>query len=358
MFMKDLIVFNGNDGQAPQAKLFIETLRDPSKGAFDGDIAIISTALSPEYVAWYESQGVLVFQRRVVEVLDEWKHWLDIAIFEHVRVNKRVRYYRPWEFLISKYTKGDLARRYALLQKVFKFCAKISPQWRKKLHDEFEIWHRKHMSKLNIIPFLESHGKRWDRVMLCDADMVFQGQAKCLFERVEPGKICVAEELEAMVPMGEGGSPVYGSNVITREQYPEWRDLIELGPDARHEVNVGVFLGDYDTVLQTALDWRALMLESGYEWLFYCHIDDFLHEQDFFRLLRDRDKNKFVDLGLDLIYHGCNAARLDISFEEDRFTRKSNGVVPVLMHFAGGIWKDFPVVEKPYSTSSSQVILD
>lgn len=356
MFMKNLIVFNGNDGQAPQAKLFIDTLRDPSKGAYEGDIAIISTELSPDFVSWYESQGIIVFQRRVVEVLDQWKPWLDVAIFEHIRVNKRVRYTRPKEFLISKYTKGDLEKRYSLLQKVFKLWAKFSPSWRKQLQREFDIWHRKHMSKLNVIPFLQGNEGRWGRVMLCDADMVFQRPVSELFEKIEANKIYEAEELEPMIPLKDGGSPVYGSNVITKKHYPEWAELIELGADARHEVNVGVFLGDYDTVLQSAIDWRSLMLEKGYEWLFYCHIDDFLHEQDFFRLLRDQNKEKFVNVGLDMIYHGCNAAQHDIMLDGQQFVRKSNGTIPVIMHFAGGVWKDFAHIEEIYSKPASQVI--
>lgn len=357
--MKDVVIFNGNDGQTPQAKMFIETLRDPEKGNYEGDIVIISTELSTDYVAWYESQGVIVFQRRITEVLDEWKEWLNVAVFEHIRMNSPLKYGGVKGYLMSLISEANdsrVGRRYSLYRMLFKLYTNLKPRWRGQMREEFDLWHRKHMSKLNVIPFLQANDKRWDRVMLCDADMVFQKPVSQLFDAVEPRKICVAEEIEPMIPLKEGGSPVYGSNAIVRKRYSEWHDLVQMGTNARHEVNVGVFLGDFNTVLETAIEWRTLMLESNYQSLFYCHVTDFLHEQDFFRLLRDKDKEKFKDLGLDNIYHGCNAAIEDISCVDQVFVRKSNDATPVIMHFAGGVWQNFSHVKNSYDMPASEVI--
>ena len=348
--MKDLVVFNGNDGQAAQAKQFIESLRDPKRGSFKGDIVIISTQLSPKVRSWYEAMGVIVFERRIVEVLDRWASWLDIAAFEHARlsVNQKVRYGKNQEKLLYKLVKNDRIERCALLKKIFKVYAWFNPRWKQRLREEFDIWHRKHLSKLNLIPLLESNRASWSRVLVCDVDMVFQRPVALLFDQVQVGKVLIAEEIEPMIPKEEGGSPVYGSNVIVREKYPEWSECVELGEGARREVNVGVFLGARDTVLDTAKEWRSLMLSSGYESLFFCHIYDFFHEQDFFRLLRDKYKDKFIDVGLNYIYHGCNAGIRDIEYKEGIFSRVSNNETPVIMHFAGGVWKQFEHINAEY----------
>lgn len=356
--MKNVVVFNGNDGQAAQAKEFIDSLRDPERGAYKGDIVIISTQLSPEFVEWYERQGVIVFQRRITEVLDDWSFWVDIAAFEHARmsVNRKVRYSRNRERIIYKIVKNDRRERCLLLAKVFKAYAWINRSWKKQLAKEFDIWHRKHLSKLNLIPMLEDSDVAWGRVLVCDADMVFQRPVAELFDRVEEGNVYVAEEIEAMIPREEGGSPVFGSNLLVKQLFPEWSDIIDLGHTARREVNVGVFFGGRDTILKTAKKWRTLMLSSGYEKLFVCDLYDFLHEQDFFRLLRDKDKNGFVDVGLDCVYHSCHAASDDIQYANGRFSRKSNKEIPVIMHFAGGVWKEFPHISHKYLTSATEVI--
>ncbi len=357
---KDLVVINGNDGQLPQIYLFLKTLRDPDKGAFLGEVAVVSTELSAPAVRWLEARKVQVFQKRITRVLDHWPLWRKIAAFEKAR---KVVYKEPFppkrqRFQILSYflAQGDREEWVLWVAKAYWMCSWFDTYLHTELRQEFDLWHRKHLSKLNVIPLLDSQPNRWRKVMVCDSDMIFQGPVDALFSQVPEGKICIREEVEPLIPEEQGGSPVTGSNQWAIDKSFSWAKSLQMGAHA-HEVNVGVFLGSYETVLQRMKEWETLMFDRRHAILWTCHRRFFWHEQDFFRLLRDLTPNGFFPLGPEWILHGCGkGVDLVEQLGDDSFAIRDKGVKPVIMHFAGGVWRQFQRIQNVYNTKFETIL--
>lgn len=365
--MNNLVIFNANDGQLPQVDLFLKTLKDPRLGDFNGDICLITTIVSKEVEDYLVSKDVIVFQYPLgKELWRELPFARLLAAYEQKKTNYNTtieKFYRrlcriPYSGILlqRKIIKSfiDNVSQKQLLKDALNIVKKSlkDKNIEMNLYDEFDLYMRKHFSKLNLFKYLEHVDKKYDNILLTDADMIFQKPVSEIFDKVEDGKIYIENEMEPLTP--NGGSPVYGSN-LRAIHLPIYK-YIQYGKDA-FEVNVGIVLGKANAMHDYLQKWKSLMFDSGYEELFYCHKVDFWHEQDYFRLLRDMNKDVFVNIGKEYFYHAVHSASKHIvEIEPLVFKMKDNNIKPYIVHFAGGYWKYFRSVRMNYEKSINEIL--
>lgn len=354
----DLVVFNGNDPQAGQIDLLVRSLRDPARGDFTGKVLLITTGIS--------------------DALREHLARFDVEVFtstmDEMRSKPLARVLGAYELIKSDPGVRSLGRRLArfnlrpsrfkpaLTRFVERYeerratgCARRcrAPSGRayteEQLADSFDLYLRKHFTKLILVEAFAEVGASCERTLLLDSDILFQGPVRKIFDAIQPNRLLVEYEKEPI----SGDHHIARSNRCAKEHkfYPSLR----FGDDA-HELNVG-FVGGFTGFLRSQLEvWRALMFDSGAEDLFICHTVAFWHEQDFFRLQHDLNPDHFSAAGKHLVYHAVHSAADDI--EETgplEFRLKADGVAPCLVHFAGGYWKRFGSVEAAYTRGTAQL---
>lgn len=346
----DLVVFNANDPQLAQVEFLVKSLKDPDRGAFDGTACLITTGISSSVRVFLEKQGVEVFERTIHEVLD-WEYASVLGAFEKYHMGQNPLWRR---------IAGKIAKAWPGVINVAShmFCGSVkrlaasnmrTSKGAEALRASFDLYHRKHFSKLNILPYLDENNGRFQRVLLLDSDIIFQRPVEMLFSQIKPGRVYVADELEPIIR----DLPIARSNRLAK-RFQIHRHLA-YGEDA-HEVNVGVVLADVTTFRHFMNLWTRLMFESGLEDLFIGDPQDFWHEQDFFRLLRDMHPHDFKSLDRNLICHAVHRAADDIEDRDGLFRLKVDGEIPVLVHFAGGSWKRFTRIDQQYRTSPNKIV--
>jgi len=342
---KLLVCANGNDGQLSQLKLFCETLLDPAKGRFRGDVCILSTGLSPKSRECLEGCGASIH----IDELD----WLfetplarKIGVFE--LVSQRCK--ELIEHLQKRPPEGesaDLARlRDSAAFGLFKAALRKGRHeelWEERGRKAFSIYRNKHFSKMGLASFLKSCGRKYSKILLCDGDMVFQRDVSELFNKAEGSRICVCDEINAITP----GTHIYRSNALAMRLHRQLSSVLATGKQA-HELNVGVLLGEGSSMERLLEDWKRLMFDSGFEDLFTAHPSDFWHEQDFMRLHRDMNPDLFHSLTAEEIIHLCNLGHTAILEKDGFFKLRSNGCAPIVVHFAGGAWSKYPAIKRKY----------
>lgn len=181
---KDLVAINGNDGQLPMIQCFIDSLRDPSLGDYHDEVLVVSTCLSERVKNYLHGIGVMTYEAKIEEAWD-WEHRKNVSAFEYA--NQPSRNSNRWSRQLRKFFNRTAINK--SLNDFFLFDAYVLRIWSKihrgldrKFDDLFEVWHRKHLSKLNLIHFLESTNKNFDQILVCDADMVIQSPLQRLFE--------------------------------------------------------------------------------------------------------------------------------------------------------------------------------
>ena len=346
----DLVCLNANDPQLPQVELFLRTLRDPNQGAFTGDVCVLTTGVSDATKRYLECQDAQVFQNELVELFDL-PCWRSIAAYE---LHKRI----PLSSTILRLRRVLPASWYDQLEAYWirlasQFTARRSlrdPHLDAQLVSEFRIYRNKHFSKLVMLHFLNGCGARYEKVMLCDGDMVFQRPVSDLFALVEDDRLYVGEEVNSITP----GTHIYGSNQLAKGS--SIHRYLKYGEDA-HELNVGFLLGRTDVLLLRVREWKKLMFESNLEWLFLTHPVYCWHEQDFMRLQRDMNPDHFCTLSPHHIVHTCNLG--DGLIKETAplvFQVRETGEQPTVVHFCGGTWRPYTSVVREYQRTVDDVL--
>ena len=349
--MKNLVIFNANDPQLPQVDTYLRTLFDKRRGAYDGDCVLISTKLSGRVRTHIQSMGCIIFEEEM-EWLYDLRFWKTIAAHEILKRENSIlrQHMKENNYRINLISK--IEQRLTMIKASYLVNrSRIDSSLHRQLRREFDLYLRKHFSKLNIFAFLESSGESYDNILLTDADMVFQKPVEELLGIVEPGNCYVGDQCKPLVE----GNNQYRSNQHARKY--EIHKFLRYGPNA-HEVNVGIVLAEADTMLKYLHEWQFLMFNSNLEGLFCCHPVDFWHEQDFFRLLRDMHSQNFVSVDHRYFVHAIYGQSKMIkeigplSFEIE----EEPGLRPYIVHFPGDHWKRFPSVKKEYERTLDDIL--
>lgn len=344
-----LICLNGNDGQIPQVRIFLETLSAAHASTFPGDIALITTGLSASNRRWLSQKEVLVH----MDTLD-WLFSLPISkrigLFEIVLQ----RCQSLLNTALDMKEAGFKRSRYfnmvasALFQSALR-DGKHESCWASSGRTAFETYRNKHFSKLGLRSLLNSSSRRYDRILFCDADMIFQRPLTALIERMGD-LLLVGDEVNSITP----GTDIYRSNRLA-DRYPSLRQTLSSGEDA-HEPNVGVLAGTAESMLRLLEDWIRIMFHSGFEDLFTAHPSDFWHEQDFLRLLRDRNPTAFGSLARGEVLHLSNHGHTLARERAGRFTLLDDGTEPMIVHFAGASWRRYRSIRQKYQKLTEKIM--
>lgn len=354
--MNTLFVANGNDGQLGQISLFVDSLRDKNKGNYSGDILIISTALSENVQQHLKSRGIKICSSPLPEITENWSFRHKIIAFEMAQAKG------GWlRCFLRSGSKGSFRKKisdwlfradiYALV-----FARRFFPKLRQKMEAGFDLWHRKHFSKFVLFNYFKQGGEVPDKIVMCDADMIFQRDVAALLDGILPGVVYYGDEVEPMLPASQGGSPVYESNEWAIEHNFPHAKLLSMGSNT-HEANVGFFCGDGATIVQMMNRWRELIFAESLRELLVCERLAFWHEQDFFRLLRDMKEIPFQAVGTDVIVHACHkGSDLIERNPEGVFVKKDTQVAPVIVHFAGGVWRRYADIAAIYTSPPAKIL--
>lgn len=297
--MKTALLFTANDPQLAAARLMLNTLRAPDRGAYEQDIWVLSTALSEQARQALDNEGI----RYLVSDMN----WADKAI--------------KWRNL---------------------FPSQPEPKALAAFHD----YRNKRMSKLIYLEWFEAFGQDYDAVAVCDNDLYFQEPIAPLFAQATDDCIHYTPEDYPMVP----GSALWIKDARYRQITEDWSYN-----GGQHEVNIG-FITARPTVMrdlfQQIKDRFATLpvrLIRDHNW----------HDQDLARVIRSTSPEMFVTFPEDSILHLCGGG-MDV-IEERRpgsFINRITGATPRIVHFGGGAWKNFPSIAPAYRLSAQDLFDD
>ncbi|EDY84939.1 hypothetical protein VDG1235_4573 [Verrucomicrobiia bacterium DG1235] len=332
------VFFNCNDPQLPQVSWLVESLRSKTGGDFSGQIFALSTGLSDVSRKWLDGLGV-GWRVRDLQGLGDWSEWCGAANTVH----NEMRYARDRRGE-SDIWNGSLCEQLSGLG-----CSQISDMLASAVEgssstdgpSNWSQFRNKRFSKLGIIPALEELEGQFDWVVFCDTDIIFQESLSGLFESLPEGKVAGELEMGRIRP----GSGIAIKDGYLREIRPEEASRIEF-PD--RELNIGLLAARPANMLSTWKAARELMLATENRPLYERH----WHEQDFFRLLRAREPERFSRLPSNSVFHACGHAVDFVEQDEEvRFSVRGSRRRPAAMHFAGGTWRKFPMVSQVYTAT-------
>jgi lipopolysaccharide biosynthesis glycosyltransferase len=349
--MKTLIAVNGDTPQSGQLDMFLDSLRNSKKGAYEGDVLVSSTALGNE-VKESLQKYIPIFYEDSMEYLYEWDYWRDLSAYEHLKKN------RIDESLIGRlfrriygHTYNPHAREQAevLAARLFAWSSKLAKKRDNLLRNEFRNYYKKHFSKLNIRDYITKN-QGYDMVAVFDSDIIFQSAVQPMFDLCSATQKCLINvEGEPMIP--QRGSAVFYSNLCLG-RHPFHRYL-NYGREY-HEINVGFFCAPTDHIMTIYDEWEKMMFKSTLEWLFFCHKRDFWHEQDFFRLLCNKYEEWFHIVENDLVFHAVSDNAEQLIFKNGEFYIGEEHK-PAILHFAGGSWKKYEQIVSRYKNNNKGV---
>ncbi len=299
------ILFTANTPHLAHANLMIDSLRDPQKGNFKGDLWVISTGLSNRAKNYCDSNNINFF----ISEMRELNHWEGREI---------------------------IARSQPEYQNALKNCSDEIA-----LKKSFESYRNKRMSKLILLNWVKRFGDKYDFIALGDNDLYFQKDVYYLFNEAytnAPDRISYKQEENEIVV----------DSWIWKKDFHYSLLQTTYGLDfGRHEINIGFILGKpyalyrlFMTVYKEFLNKKNIDLFSKYNW----------HDQDLVRLCRAKNPDWFDHLSEDDIIHLCNGG--DSVIEENEimtFTHKRTGRKPYIIHFAGGAWKNYASVKTTFN---------
>jgi glycosyltransferase involved in cell wall biosynthesis len=300
------IVFTANTKQVAEANLFIESLRDPTRGNFQGDLWVISTDLS----------------NRCMNVLDS------LNIKHHVNPMMSLFEWNAW-------------RQIAEVQPEFVKAAEVEKKKNRGAcqYNAFLAYRNKRMSKLITIDWVNKFGERYDYMVLCDNDLFIQQDIHRLFEE------SYADNPETIHYWREERENLSGSWLWKKDfHYGRYHDARYLNW-GKHEINIGFIMGKPE-----AMKWLFEQVREGFfslnKELFIKH---HWHDQDLCRLARSKAPDRFSLFPEGRVLHLCNGggALLKEPFPL-HFLHSKTGEELHIIHFAGGAWKAYPSVKPSY----------
>lgn len=290
---KKAIVFTANTLHVAQANLMIDSLFDPEKGNFQGDLWVISTHLSARCQSFLDSRGI----RYLINPLPSVQNW-------------------PYRSEIARaqpeFQRGDLNE-----------------------DDAFLLYRNKRMSKLIICDWVEKFGAAYDAIALCDNDLYFQRDVQDLFAKsagVDPNVLWYWQEENPNLP---------GTNLwIKNFNYSRFHS--SYGMDfGMHEINIGFVIATPERMAHVFDRVRKLFWSLKIE-LFRDHK---WHDQDLVRVIRAQDPHMFRLFDDGDVLHLCNGGQTMVEEPTPmHFYHKKTQEKPYIIHFAGGAWKPFPSI--------------
>jgi glycosyltransferase involved in cell wall biosynthesis len=303
------IVFTANTKQVAEANLFIESLRDPARGNFQGDLWVISTDLS----------------NRCMNVLDS------LNIKHHVNPMMSLLEWGPWR-QIAEVQPEFLAMPEAEKKKNRGACQ----------YKAFLAYRNKRMSKLIIIDWVKKFGERYDYMVLCDNDIFVQRDIHELFET------SYADNLETIHYWQEERENLPGSWIWKKNfNYGRFHVVKDLDWGS-HEINIGFIIGKPQNIKWLFDQVRKQFFNLNRE-LFIRHE---WHDQDLCRLTRAKMPERFSLFSEGQVLHLCNGG--ETLLEEPsplQFRHSKTNEKPYVVHFAGGAWKKYPSVKSSYEVA-------
>lgn len=294
---KNAIVFTANTIHVAQANLMIDSLFDPEKGNFKGDLWVISTYLSKRCQEYLESRGI----RYLINPLSSYQNW---------EYRREIARSQP-EFL-----DGSLDE-----------------------HDAFLLYRNKRMSKLIICDWVEKFGHNYDAIALCDNDLYFQRDVNTLFEKtsqIDSNVVWYWQEENKNLP---------GTNLwIKNFHYTRLHDTdgMDFG---EHEINIGFIISSPKIM-------RHVFQKVG-RYFSSCNIELFRdqrwHDQDLVRVIRAQNPEMFRLFDEGDVLHLCNGGQTLVDERcPQEFYHKKTDEKPYVVHFAGGAWKPFASISASY----------
>lgn len=355
----NLVIVNANDPQLVNLVPYIESLLAEDRGNFKGDIVVVTTGMSGGVKAKLSSFGATVFENVLSDVLDA-PFSKQVGAYEIAKRSLANRNGLMWRALrrigLSK-PAHEIAqeRLHAFVKK-----AEGDSAFMNTLEDEFELYHRKHFTKLNAYHYWKSIDTgTYSSVLLTDADMVFQNDVSRLFDFIEEQNGYFYYEDE-MVPLlrcpfnQEGYVHLSGSHMLA--ETTKYKDQLKFG-EGYSECNVGIVGVKAEFFEKWITEWKELMWDKDLYWLFTADPTLFWHEQDFFRLQRDLHDDDAIKFGKDIVCHAVGAMGHEIEeFGEMKYRFKSTKVEPTIVHFAGGSWKRYPSINAKYKANPKDLI--
>jgi hypothetical protein len=243
--MRKAILFTANAPQIAQAWLMLDSFRDPGRGAFDGDIWVLSTDLDDAARAYLDNIGVRYF----VDPLDWTEHEMD-----------------------------------------WRNCVPPAPE--AEARAAFEVYRNKRMSKLAYVGWHAAHGADYDAVAVCDNDLYAQKPLGPVFDVVANGCINYWREDYPMLP----GTSLWRKDFRYRQITGQW------GYDpGLYEVNIGFIVARPDVIHDLFATLRARFPDLPARLI----RDDRWHDQDLTRVLRWQRPELFALFPEDTILHLC-----------------------------------------------------
>lgn len=297
--MRTALLFTANDPQLAAARLMLDTLKDPQRGAYDQDIWVLSTDLSDHARNALDNEGI--------------------------------------HYLVSPMTWAERALNWRAL------FPDVSPQ---KALSAFHDYRNKRMSKLIYLDWYEQHGQDYDAVAICDNDLYFQRPVAPLFDCSKDGHIHYTPEDYPMLP----GTSLWIKDARYRQITGDWDYR-----SGRYEVNIGFITAQptvmYDLFQGIRERFRTLPLRliRDHNW----------HDQDLARVIRSSSPDLFCEFPENSILHLCGGG-MDL-IKEDRpgeFRNRLSGETPRIVHFGGGAWKHFPAIAPAYRVNAQDVFDD
>jgi len=340
------VLFNANDPQLPQAHLFLESLRDENRGAYGGDIWVLSTGLSPAGRRYVEQMNLKLLE----DPLDYLRRWPGREVAQEFVLAGKPKKSPPAK---AQSPPSFFTRCRSLLRRVFEgldqtFWKKLSAKTdaaeeagptAAELEECYLEFRNKRCSKLIVLKFLEDHGDDYQRVIFCDTDVLAQGPLRQVVDQVVEDRLYYRHEENPILP----GTPLWKKNFAYKTVMGAQGNGLDLGG---HEINIG-FLAAAPSVMWKL--WNAqkeLYLAEEHVGL----ISRGWHEQDFFRLLRAKRPEEFALFREGTVVHTCNGGLQCIKqVRPMMFQYADSGLQPAMVHFAGGTWAEFKPLSATYN---------
>ncbi|MQQ09604.1 hypothetical protein GFB49_14140 [Epibacterium sp. SM1979] len=297
--MKTAILFTANDPQLAASHLMTQTLRDPSYGAYDQEIWVLSTSLSDRARAYLDK--------------------LDIGY--HVSEMKWAEEEMDWRSQFPDLSEAEALR-------------------------EFRIYRNKRMSKIIYLEWFAEHGQDYDAVAISDNDLYFQHDIRPLFKHAENGRVNYTQEDYPIFP----GTNLWKKDFWYRQHTGDWDYQ-----GGRHEVNIGFVIAKPDVMatlfdeIKTRFPKLPTELIRDHAW----------HDQDITRVIRHERPDLFTQFPEDTILHLCGGG-MDLVEEHmpGHFINRLNEVSPTIVHFGGGAWKHFRSIAPSYTVEHKDIFDD
>lgn len=283
------LLFTANSPHVAQAWLMLTSFRDPARGAFTGDIWVLSTDLDDSARAYLDSIDV--------------RYFTDDMAWAEAEMN--------WRQTVPPQSDDDALAA-------------------------FHIYRNKRMSKLIYTDWFAEHGASYDAVAICDNDLYAQRDVNGLFDLAANGCLNYTPEVYPMWP----GTSLWRKDARYRQVTGQW----DYDPGL-YEVNIGFVTARPDVMAELFETLRERFPELPPRLI----RDDRWHDQDLTRVLRWQRPDLFAEFPEDSILHLCGGG-MEIVEERSpgHFVNRLTGAVPRIVHFGGGEWRNFTSVKRPY----------